>query len=285
MAEGIYSKIYSDVLTDAQIVAAGCEGFTMWAKATVYCRLHLTDGFIPESVLPLLGIGVKNPRKTADHLVAISLWQKCDGGYCFGKDHEGNDKWAKYQQTRIDIEKLRAYERERKRKQRGTADDVPHIVPPGQQQDNQRDDSETEYGTPTGPFARSPREPEPEPELRTPLSPAGDGADAPKQSQADRFVAMLPEHLQTPEVLEAIAANFRMRSQKRFRVLCDETLHTRAKDYAAFTADEIAEAFRVGTANQHQGVFPKHKRQVESPQVRGYRTLTKDDLTEIGARR
>lgn len=62
-------------------LAAGPEACWLWACGLMYVnRQSERDGFIPEHVLTML-FNFKNPKKLADRLVGVSLWDKVADGY------------------------------------------------------------------------------------------------------------------------------------------------------------------------------------------------------------
>ena len=96
-------------------------------EATCYCNKHATDGFIPDDVV--------NEELTSDPqareilricaLPSIKLAHRVRGGW---RLHD----YDKYQPSKKEMEDSRAYERERKRRQRA----CPVSVPTGQIRDN-----------------------------------------------------------------------------------------------------------------------------------------------------
>ena len=108
-----YAKIFCDALTDAKLLAVGPEGFTLWVKGILYSKQHTTDGVVPIEALPLIGLGLKDAEATKDLLIKYGLWIETADG--FGVDPV---KWAKYQTTKSDIERVRTLNRDRKNKQR-----------------------------------------------------------------------------------------------------------------------------------------------------------------------
>lgn len=78
-----------------KVVVAGNEAMGLWVRAGSWCGQHLTDGFIPEHIVKLLGT-----RRQADKLVTAGLWRVVDGGWAF---HDWHDK----QLSREDVESKR----------------------------------------------------------------------------------------------------------------------------------------------------------------------------------
>lgn len=100
-------------MTDVIFIQAGTEGFTLYFKGLMYSKIHLTDGVVPTSALPLIGIGIKNPKRTAQLLVDLHLWAECEGGYTVGFE-----KWSKHQTTKEEVDASREDARLRKQTQR-----------------------------------------------------------------------------------------------------------------------------------------------------------------------
>lgn len=80
-----------------KVIAAGNAAIGLWIKAASYCAQHLTDGFVPDHVVPLLG----GTRTQAQRLLSAKLWQKADGGWVF---HD----WDDYQLSKEKVLKRRA---------------------------------------------------------------------------------------------------------------------------------------------------------------------------------
>lgn len=75
----------------------------LWAVAGSWSSDHLTDGFMPDHVIPQLSRGAS---ELADELVAAGLWRRVRGGYRFhqwGADSDG----SKRNPTRKEVEEER----------------------------------------------------------------------------------------------------------------------------------------------------------------------------------
>ncbi len=68
-------------------VAAGVSAMGLWVRAGSWCAQTLTDGFVPEHMVPALADG---DAGLAGRLVEAGLWRRVKGGYTF---HE----WAEHQ--------------------------------------------------------------------------------------------------------------------------------------------------------------------------------------------
>src|SRR5918998_2277421 len=78
-------------------VAAGVSAMGLWVRAGSWCAQTLTDGFVPEHMVPALADG---DASLAGSLVEAGLWRRVKGGYTF---HE----WAERQPSRQSIEDRR----------------------------------------------------------------------------------------------------------------------------------------------------------------------------------
>ena len=91
-------------------LAAGPAALGLWVIAGSWSAANLTDGFVPDHVLPRLADGAEELART---LVAAGLWRRCRGGYRF---HD----WSDYQETRDDRLRKRQRWRDKKARQRAT---------------------------------------------------------------------------------------------------------------------------------------------------------------------
>jgi hypothetical protein len=103
----------------------------LWTLAGAWSSDHLKDGYVPLYVLDQVGAD----EVLADELVRVKLWTKTKTGYQFRN-------WAKWQQTREDVEGRRKAERDRKnayreqkRAEREKSGERPAPVPPGHPRD------------------------------------------------------------------------------------------------------------------------------------------------------
>lgn len=88
-------------------IKAGNAALGLWVRAGSWCAHQLTDGFVPDEVLTLLGATTKD----ADALLAAGLWDRLEEGYEFRG-------WHDYQPTKADVEDERAKARERQKEWR-----------------------------------------------------------------------------------------------------------------------------------------------------------------------
>jgi hypothetical protein len=106
-------KVDDNLAFHAKAVAAGNPAMGLWVRAGSWCAQQLTDGFLPDHMLPALGTA-----QQAKRLVDNRLWERVQGGYRF---HE----WTERQPSKGDVEAERAAARERMRefraRKKGTA--------------------------------------------------------------------------------------------------------------------------------------------------------------------
>lgn len=84
----------------------------LWVRAGSYCGKHLTDGYVPANMLPML----QGSPADVDALIEAGLWRPCEGGWRF---HD----WEGYQDTREAVERRRSAWKARQRRRRGDVDE------------------------------------------------------------------------------------------------------------------------------------------------------------------
>jgi hypothetical protein len=85
-------KVDDSLAYHPKVLAAGNTALGVWLRAGSWSARHLTDGFIPESVLATLG----GTRSNADALVKAGLWITESDGWRF---HD----WLEYQPRADDV--------------------------------------------------------------------------------------------------------------------------------------------------------------------------------------
>lgn len=106
MSEIPWFKVDDGFAVHPKALKAGNAACGLWVRAGSWSMQQLTDGFIPDHVLPTLGA-----VKEAQRLVDAGLWERGVSGYMF---HE----WDHRQPSREQIERDRAEAAERQRKAR-----------------------------------------------------------------------------------------------------------------------------------------------------------------------
>lgn len=103
-------KVDDTLALHPKVAQAGNAAMGLWIRAGSWSAQHLTDGFVPDYILPPLG-----GRPTdAKRLVSVGLWIVADGGWQF---HD----WQRFQPSRVEVLANREAERERKAKARAKA--------------------------------------------------------------------------------------------------------------------------------------------------------------------
>lgn len=91
----------------AKVVQAGNSAIGLWVRAGSWSAQQLTDGFVPDAMIPALGAVLDD----AQRLVDVGLWETVDGGYRFWQ-------WTERQPTRAQVEAERESARARMRRSR-----------------------------------------------------------------------------------------------------------------------------------------------------------------------
>jgi hypothetical protein len=102
-------------------VKAGNAAIGLWTRAGSWCAQQLTDGFVPDEMVLVLGSQVQ-----ADRLVAAGLWMTTEGGYQF---HEFTENGRN--PTKKDVMERRRKEAERKarfREQKASNPEEPQVT-------------------------------------------------------------------------------------------------------------------------------------------------------------
>lgn len=85
-----------------KLLRAGPDAAWLWVCSLAHCQSQLTDGFVSNAVLPMIGIaGVAKARRLANTLVEVGLFDIVDGGFQIHDYLDWNDSAA---QVRADKE-------------------------------------------------------------------------------------------------------------------------------------------------------------------------------------
>jgi hypothetical protein len=95
-----------------KVMATDPAALGLWVIAGSWCGSNLTDGFVPDHVLPRLLPGA---AKLAKKLIAAELWDRTDGGYQF---HD----WRSFNPSAEKVKAERAATAERQRRFRASRD-------------------------------------------------------------------------------------------------------------------------------------------------------------------
>jgi hypothetical protein len=107
----VWLRIDDQIAHHPKFIDAGPVASWLWLCGNTYCNKYLTDGFIRESALPMLG-NVTNAKKWAEVLVQVGLWEKVEGGYEVHDFHDFNP-------TAYQVKEKRRKDRDRKRAESG----------------------------------------------------------------------------------------------------------------------------------------------------------------------
>lgn len=131
-------KVDDSFHSHPKVLAAPPAALGLWVVAGSWSGANLSDGFVPDHVLPRL---LPDSATLAQQLVAVGLWKRTRGGYRF---HD----WSEFNPKRDDVEQERKAARERMRKLRSDRKAARH-APDGsaEQQANVR----PVFATPTRP--------------------------------------------------------------------------------------------------------------------------------------
>lgn len=69
-------KVYNSMPAHPKLVMAGDRAGWLFVCGLCYSNEHLTDGFIPKAVLPIVAPGMRAPEKAAAALVDVGLWHE-----------------------------------------------------------------------------------------------------------------------------------------------------------------------------------------------------------------
>lgn len=118
-----YTKLHDSLWGDPKWMQASTEARALWVTALSWCGDQLTDGQVPEFMLPMFRASVKD----AEELVRVGLWEPLEGhGWVF---HD----WSDHQRTRAQVEAEREAGRarqaaHRKQRQNPTSNGVTTVV-------------------------------------------------------------------------------------------------------------------------------------------------------------
>jgi hypothetical protein len=78
-----------------KLLKAGPAAAWMWVCGIAHCQAHLSEGFIAEIAVPMIGVaGATRAKKLADVLVTVGLFERVDGGYRVHDYHDFNETKA-----------------------------------------------------------------------------------------------------------------------------------------------------------------------------------------------
>lgn len=87
----VWFKVDDSFHSHPKVMATDTAALGLWVVAGSWCGANLTDGFVPDHVLPRLLPGAV---KLASKLVAAGLWSRAEGGYQFHESDEIRRLWS-----------------------------------------------------------------------------------------------------------------------------------------------------------------------------------------------
>jgi hypothetical protein len=84
-----------------KILAVGHRGAWLFTSAVCWSNRYLTDGFIPDTALPML-TDIPNVRELADRLTEVGLFDRTESGFLIHDYHEYQPSSAKVKASRED---------------------------------------------------------------------------------------------------------------------------------------------------------------------------------------
>jgi hypothetical protein len=99
-------KVDDSLAFHRKVVAAGNAAMGLWVRAGSWCAQQLTDGFVPDHMIPILGTPAQ-----ASRLVRVGLWITVPGGCQF---HEWNEKGRQPTAQSVREEREKSAERQAK---------------------------------------------------------------------------------------------------------------------------------------------------------------------------
>jgi hypothetical protein len=149
-----YVRLDDQIASHPKVLRAGAEAAWLWACAIAYCNRQLTDGHVPAAALPTMGTFRTAPKKLADALVTVGLFEADTDGYRVHDYLQHNPDKATVQQRMREASQRKAASRGR----RGHAD-----VPSMSQRDTHETGVTPHAGATRGSRTNSPPPPTPEP--------------------------------------------------------------------------------------------------------------------------
>lgn len=102
-------QIDDNVPLHRKMLAAGPAACWLWVCGIAYSQRQLTDGFIPDLALPMVGVtGASRAKKLADALVSVGLFEVVDGGYRVHDYHDHNATAIEARQHKAVLSERRA---------------------------------------------------------------------------------------------------------------------------------------------------------------------------------
>jgi hypothetical protein len=99
----VWFKVDDGLAFHHKTVKAGNAAMGLWVRAGAWCGALMTDGFVPDEILAVMGTSAQAAR-----LVSAGLWIPVDGGYQF-------HGWGEWQPSKADVQAAKKKESLRKK--------------------------------------------------------------------------------------------------------------------------------------------------------------------------
>lgn len=113
---GSYAPLSAHYYKDDAIAEAGPMAELLYVRGLAFCADVLSDGFISDTqLIRFVGVGVPTPRKHAERLVLVGLWEKAQPDL-LGSEGTGYvvKAWAKWNLTKAQIQEKQRRDADRK---------------------------------------------------------------------------------------------------------------------------------------------------------------------------
>lgn len=109
---GSYAPLSAHYYKDDAIAEAGPMAELLYVRGLAFCADVLSDGFISDMQLArFVGVGIPTPRKHAERLVIVGLWEKAQQDHIAGFQVKA---WAKWNLTKAQIQEKQRKDAARK---------------------------------------------------------------------------------------------------------------------------------------------------------------------------
>lgn len=108
---GPYVKLSATYYQDDAMLTVSPEAELLYVRGLAFCAGQMSDGFISDAQLKLVGVGIRSCTRRAAELQESGLWLRVDGGYVARS-------WQKWNKTAEEIGAERRRDRERKSQNR-----------------------------------------------------------------------------------------------------------------------------------------------------------------------
>jgi outer membrane biosynthesis protein TonB len=78
---GLFIQLDAEYATDEEFIEAGPHAELLYIRALAFCKRKMLDGRFTRNQLAAVALGIPNPRKAADALVAVGLWSVTAEGW------------------------------------------------------------------------------------------------------------------------------------------------------------------------------------------------------------